>query len=345
MEYRVARSAVSDKSVNVLEIRRPFSFAVLELLDDRDSKSFIKKLKAKKWKNITPSEIKKTYYWKRPAAGELDGFKGISPDWLYLSGHYGRIYANGDGGRVLTVLPGGFFNEPFHRSEWKSAWTKTDDRSFFLQGESMTPEAAKLYETYLKTRSIAPTSKFHYDDLRPLSEAAVEWRDAWRSPSAAIDIAGKTAPSQRGFLLGHIWPDVKVVLTICCNLLSWKKNAVRKSFPNALILGYLGKNPANSTPHVNAFLKNVFRDVKELGDPRLVDHDHIARAWVDVYFRQGYSKSNRMAYLTTDNDVMAISGKGVKRVGADTDVIVSYSLVKQEVFGYYKDGGTMVVEP
>jgi len=306
-EYRVARSASNDKTFNTLDLQRALSFAVLEFLDPTDSQFFSQKLRAKKWNEVTPERMRKrrTYAESPAPADELAELAEISPDWLYISGHYGRTYAVGDETRTLLALPAGLFNEPFHINEWESAWSKPSSKSAYLQMEQFVDDDARsVFEAYMARRTLFANNKFRFNDTRPTAQLAAEWANAWEKPNEEIVVSGQTYPASRGFLLSQSWDEVKVVLLICCNTIVWGKSALRDAFPSAVFLGYLGKNPSNATPHVRAFLQNAFRNVNDPSDPILLDHEHLIKAWLDVHHKQQAFQSEQLACFLPDGRVL-----------------------------------------
>jgi hypothetical protein len=142
---------------------------------------------------------------------------------------------------------------------------------------------------------------------------------------------------------------VKVVLLVCCNSLVWGKQGFHNAFPNALVLGWIGKNPANSTPFIRQFMTNVFRGVSDSGDPLLMNHDHIAQAWTDTHYKQHLFSSDMIGYLLPNGDVYGVDTKATaaRKLGtADEIITVNMGAPNRNyVFGYYADKGQPVLEP
>lgn len=326
IEHRVARSTPDDEQhVNTLDVQPVPKFAVLELLDDKDSVYFRKFLKKRRWKEITPAaHIKnKTYHSIRPSAADLKEFTKIKPDWFYISGHYARTSARGDS-RQLFCLPTGFFNEPFHVKEWKNAWGTTSTNTLFLQTEQLNNTQLQeylddMYKHWL--RSPYGPEGTTTDETRMVDDIA-EWSDVWEKPAADLKVHTTNAPASRGLLCANRWPDAKMVLLCGCNTHTWLKTGFHKAFPNAIVLGYINKNPANATPHISAFLKNVYKGIKDPQDPKLSDHDHIGHAWLDVYLSRKLSKSDRMVYMLPNGNVHAIGAGGKVVVAGKHDQVI-----------------------
>ena len=316
-EYRICRSLENDDVSNTLDLYPGPTFAMLEFLDHKDSQYFAKYLLRKKWTDITPDAHKKehTWYWKKPPDNEVRDFESTIPDWFYISGHYARTGGVcGIPGATRTSLPTGFFNEHFHKNEWVSEWKKTHADSMFLQTETLDgaeDEFRKMMEqAWLK------------DSPQSRDETIKEWSEIWDKPNQEVTLNNVAQSAVRGMLTGKHWEKVKVVMLVGCNTLFWNKTVFHEVFPNALILGYVNKNPANGTPHIAAFLKNLFRDISSGRDPRLFDHKHIAKAWMDVHRKQRLNKSARMAYMTTDGHVFAFdSSSNEVDAGLACDVV------------------------
>jgi len=383
--YRVARSTSSDQTLNTLNLTRRFSFAVMEFLDTRDSKHFREQLLKKKWSDLTPDahQARKTYYEVRPPPEELDEFAGVEPDWFYISGHYAPTYFQ-FGDWTLFALPAGFFNEPFHMEEWGRWWRdrRENERekspakeakrkareahSLFMQCETLADPAVftsymeqKLIEYFSKGVAKAKTEAIAEDwryAVKTAPELVAAWREMWMQPGEDLvaEINPTTivrSPVTRGLLFRNVWPSVKVLLLVGCNTLTWRKTIFNEAFPNALVLGYIDKNPADGTPHIKAFLENVFKDVKEAGDPRLVDHDFIAKAWMDVHHRRGLSLSKRLGYLTPDGRVFAVGKrKETREVGTANDILFRTDkpegthIARPDIFGL-TETTNLVLEP
>lgn len=348
VEHRIARSTPDDSTINTLDTQVAPSFAVMELLDDRDSQYFRKFLTKRKWREITPEAHikKKTYKESQPSEDEVEQFADIEPDWFYISGHYARTTWNVPGA-VLTPLPTGFFNEPFHVKEWESAWGKTSNKSFFLQCETLAGSDLTKFKDAMKRH-------WHRSPYGPTGTAADptdrdkvidEWSGVWTKPTEERTVDTTKAPAARGLFCGNSWPEAKVVLLVGCNTHTWVKTAFLDAFPAALILGYIDKNPANGTPHIVAFLKNLYKGITDYSDPKLSDHDHIATAWMDVFHKQRLTKSHRMVYMKPDGKVFGIVKSGgrykTEEVGKDNETIIrrppprQYEYVrKTEYFGW-----------
>lgn len=316
-EYRICRSLENDDVFNALDLYPGPTFAMLEFLDHKDSQYFAKYLLRNKWTDITPDAHKKerTWYWKKPPDNEVRDFENTIPDWFYISGHYSRTGgACGIPGAARTSLPAGFFNEPFHKNEWVSEWTKTHADSMFLQTETLDGEEDEfrkmMEQAWLK------------DSPQQQDETIKEWTEIWEKPTQDVTLGNLTQPAIRGVLTAKHWEKVKVVMLVGCNTLFWSKTVFHEVFPNALVLGYVNKNPANGTPHIAAFLKNLFRGISSGRDPRLFDHKHIATAWMDVHRKQRLTKSARMAYMTKDGHVFAFdSNSNEVEAGLASDVV------------------------
>ena len=354
-EYRVARSASSDATFNTLELKRQFNFATMEFLDPSDSQHFASTLSGKSWRDLTPEPHKsrKTFQNRGALPGELDAFKGIGPDWFYLSGHYGRG-VHPAVGRDVT-FPAGFFNEPFHQREFESAWSKTDGRSVFVQAESLSAADAEALKDYVSRQTLVirmrkGDKKFESDDERDPSERAPEWAALWREPQAVVEVSGVPTPPDRGLLFSHVWAETRLVLLVCCNAILWSKELFRRAFPNALVLGWIGKNPVNSTPFVRQFLINAFRDAAGASDPILMNHDHLAKAWMDIHYKQRLFESFKLAYMKTDGTVFsprANSATPTKEgaVCGSSEIIVGRPPLKTLVFGINVGGDFDASEP
>lgn len=350
-EYRVARSASSDATFNTLELKRQFSFATLEFLDPSDSQHFASTLSGKAWRDVTPDPHKsrKTFQNRGALPGELDAFKDIGPDWFYLSGHYGRPLHPAVG-RDLT-LPAGFFNEPFHKREFESAWSKTDARTVFVQGESLSAADADAFKNYASRQTLVlRRGEFESVDKRDPTQRAPEWAELWGEPQSVVDVSGVPTPPDRGLLFSHVWSEAKLVLLVCCNALTFGKQLFRQAFPNALVLGWIGKNPVNATPFVRQFLINAFREAADASDPILMDHDHLAQAWMDIHYKQRMFDAIKLSYMKTDGTVFsprAPSATATKEgpFGGANDIIVGQPPHKTLVFGAMVGGDPNVSEP
>jgi hypothetical protein len=309
-EYRIARSASTDKTFNTLDLKRRPSFATMEFLDPGDSQYFATTLRGKGWRDVTPEPHKsrKTLDHVAPQAGELEAFKDITPDWLYLSGHYGRsYYAAPD--KTLTVLPAGFFNEPFHKAEWESAWSAQSVAGVYLQAEPLDEAEGRQFHTYIATQDLVHQKEsFHSLDQRAAADRVDEWKAVWLHPTDDLQVSAAPVRGSRGLFFTHVWDDVKVLLLVCCNALVWGKKGFRKAFPNALVLGWVGKNPANATPIIKQFLTNALRDVEDPSDPILMSHPHLIEAWTDVHYKQRLFQSEAMGYMKQDGEVFGMGG-------------------------------------
>jgi hypothetical protein len=283
----------------------------MEFLDKSDSQYLAGYLKKRRWQEITPPAHEGgTFYNNRPDDGDLKAFRETEPDWYYLSGHYARTFGKGAEGSRTQPLPTGFFNEPFHVAEWESEWNESEPRSLFLQAETLRGVDTRAFEDYFQRRWL----RSPYGPRAHKSTAADEtdkdkviqaWTDIWSKPAEDVLLGGAFRPGIRGLLFEQKWTSVKVLMLVGCNTLTWPKTLFREAFPNALVLGYVNKNPANGTPHIRAFLKNAFSGIGDPRDPRLMNHEHLANAWMDVYRRQRLTKSARMAYMTTAGKVFA----------------------------------------
>jgi hypothetical protein len=349
-EYRVCRSLESDDTTNTLELYPGPTFGIMEFLDHKDSRYFAKFVTKKGWREITPDEHKKaqTFYNKKPADAVLKAFEDITPDWFYISGHYARTSGkSGVADAVNYPLPAGFFNEPFHDKEWLSEWNRTSNQSLFVQTEKMSSENEKEFRAVMEKvwlRSpYADTTAHKSESANETDKASVidAWVEVWKNSQSDVTLGGKSRPGLRGVLTGTVWDNVKVVMLVGCNTLAWPKELFREAFPNALVLGYTNKNPANGTPHIKAFLRNLFKGISSSRDPRLSDHDHIAKSWMDVYLKQRLNKSVRMCYMKTDGKVMAFDKHGkVFEAGSPGEVMVRYdngNFIKTKDFFAMKD--------
>ena len=326
-EYRICRSLEYDNDSNTLDLYPGPTFAMMEFLDHKDSQYFVKYLLQKKWTDITPDAHKsaRTWYWNKPQDNDVREFEVTVPDWFYISGHYARSGGtSGIPGVMRTSLPAGFFNEPFHKNEWVSEWSKTDANSMFLQTETLdgeNEEFKKMMEHLWKKDPNSTTSEAEQDNQKLRDKTIKAWTDIWERPSEKMTLGNVSYSAVRGVLTAPHWEKVKVVMLVGCNTLAWSKSIFHDVFPNALVLGYLNKNPANGTPHIAAFLKNLFRGISSGRDPKLFDHDHIANAWMDVHRKQRLSKSARMGYMTTSGKVFAFdSHSNVIEAGIAADV-------------------------
>lgn len=351
-EYRVARSASSDATFNTLELKRQFNFATLEFLDPSDSQHFASTLSGKSWRDITPEPHKsrKTFQNRAALPGELDAFKGIGPDWFYLSGHYGRCLHPAVGRDV--TLPAGFFNEPFHQREFKSAWSKTEARTVFVQGESLSSADAAAFKDYASRQTLLRRGEeFESADPRDAAERAPEWAALWGEPQRVVEVSGVPTPPDRGLLFSHVWSEARLVLLVCCNALVFGKQLFRRAFPNALVLGWIGKNPVNSTPFIRQFLINAFREAADPSDPILMNHDHLAQAWMDMHYKQRMFEAIKLSYMKTDGTVFsprAPTATPTKEgpFGDSNDIIVGNSPpFKTLVFGARVGGDPLASEP
>ena len=332
-EHRICRSLETDDTINTLDFYPGPTFAVLELLDHKDSRYFAKYLRKKRWLEITPDSHKKekTYYWTRPPDDQLRDFEDTVPDWFYISGHYARTAGrSGMEGAVNHHLPAGFFNEPFHKAEWKTELNVSDSRSLHLQTEILDETDAREFSAVMKKAWLrSPYGENAHKKLEPdatdKDAVIASWLNLWQNPQDDVVLGSHTYAEVRGVLTGQHWDNVKVVMLVGCNTLTWTKTVFSDVFPNALILGYVNKNPANGTPHIKAFMKNLFKGISDPRDPRLSDHEHIARAWMDVHRRQRLAKSNRMAYMTTDRKVFAFDeNDNVVEAGAASDITLRF---------------------
>ena len=328
IEHRIARSEHADRTRNTIELYPGPRFAILELLDDRDSQYFRNFLKKRGWAEITPDEPKKkkTYYWTRPEQTELQEYHSTVPEWFYLSGHFARTTDIGmlkAEKKSLNVLPAGFFNEPFHKKEWLSAWTKEQKGSLFLQAETLTAEGATAYRKFMDQHWIPAKSSVTSTDAAQRSAAIADLARIWEDPVSDRTVGDTNASALRGALFGTSWPTVKVLLLVGCNTLTFPKTVFSDAFPNAVVLGYTSKNPANGTPHIARFLKYAFRDIHDPRDPRLQDKDHIAQAWIDVFRKTRMRKSERMIYMMPDGNVFGVApdGKTVEKAGTREQTI------------------------
>lgn len=315
-ELRVARSVDGDTHVNTLDVYPGPKFAILELLDRKDSVYFRKYLKKRGWNEVTPDAHRKqkTYQWVRPKPEEINAFVGLKPDWFYISGHYARTHVNTP--RVyLFCLPAGFFNEPFHVAEWTSVWGKTNAKTFFLQAEDLDPKAAQEYLDAMFgewVRSPYGPKGTTADDSQ-IVDVTSQWADVWEKPKDDVKVHTTDVSGMRGLLCTNVWSSVKMVLLCACNTHAWLKTAFHKAFPNAIVLGYIGKNPSNATPHIRAFMKLVYKGISDPSDPKLMDHDHLAGAWVDVYRKRRLGRSDRMVYMLPDGNTHGVE-KGTKKI-------------------------------
>lgn len=350
MEFRVARGVTDDRIENTLELSRAPSFAFMEFLDPNDSQLFANTLSGRGWRNVTPSKhrSRKTLKFSAPADGELDAFKEIGPDWLYLSGHYGRSYYFSNAGETkLTVLPGGFFNEPFHTAEWESAWSHSDPRGVFVQGERLDDDGANVFCDYIAPQPLTHrTADFHSRDERPAVERVHEWCDVWQRPTDVLSVSSITVPASRGLFFSTTWPEVRVLLLVCCNALAWSKQLFHTAFPNAICLGWLGKNPANASPIIRQFLVNAFRGVTDPADVRLMDADHIAAAWTAVRYTQRMQGSQALGYMLPDGRVFGVAADPEKAVEVGhADEIIVHPHRRTHAFGVRSVGGSLELEP
>lgn len=327
-EYRICRSLENDDVLNTLDLYPGPTFAMMELLDHKDSQYFAKYLLQKKWTDITPDAHKKerTWYWKKPPESEVRDFESTIPDWFYISGHYARTGAAcAIPGAGRTSLPAGFFNEPFHKNEWMSEWGKTSADSVFLQTETLDgadDEYRKMMEKAWLNDPYADTNVGEMDSDQRRDETIKAWTEIWEKPTEEVTLGNVSQPAVRGVLTAKHWEKVKVVMLVGCNTLAWSKTVFHEVFPNALVLGYLNKNPANGTPHIAAFLKNLFHGISSGRDPRLFDHEHIAKAWMDVHRKQRLSKSARMGYMTTKGTVFAFDNSSNEiEAGIAADIV------------------------
>ncbi len=347
-EYRVARSTPSDSTFNALDLKRRPSLAVMEFLDPGDSQYFANTLKGKEWRDVTPEPHKsrKTLEHVAPQPGELEAFLNIEPDWMYLSGHYGRSYYHAPN-KTLTVLPAGFFNEPFHLADWESAWTKKAPQGIYLQAESLEESGAGVFRNYIKAQQLVHQDHdFHSLDERPVAERVEEWAQVWREPIKDGQVSALPVSGNRGLLFTHTWEEVKVLLLVCCNALVWNKNCFHKSFPNALVLGWVGKNPANAVPIIKQFLVNAFRDVKDSADPIMMDHDHIAAAWTDVHYKQGLFGAGGLGYMKPSGEVFGVTNSPDKEsfIGNAGQVTAHWAR-KDNVFAFGINNSATDTEP
>jgi len=347
-EYRVARSTPDDTTFNTLELKRIPSFATLEFLDPGDSQFFASNLAGRGWRNVTPEPHKsrKTFEQTAPQPGELEAFLDIGPDWMYLSGHYGRTYYPAQN-KTLTVLPAGFFNEPFHKAEWESAWTRRSDKGVFVQGESFDDSGATVFSDYVKAQQlIHKQSDFKSLDDRSASERTDEWRKVWQEPNVDTEVSNTDFSGSRGLLFGHVWDEVKVLILCCCNALVWSKKNFRDAFPNAVVLGWIGKNPVNAVPFIKQFLVNAFRDIKDPGDPLLMDPDHIATAWMDIQHKQGLYGAKTLGFMNPGGEVFGVELKGkTNRLLGTAEEITAHWVRKAQVFAFGVNKDATATEP
>lgn len=334
-EHRVARSIDGDSHVNTLDVYPGPKFAILELLDSKDSVYVRKYLNKRGWSEVTPDAHRKqkTFYGVRPTPADINAFVDIKPDWFYISGHYART------GRKLPkvnlfCLPAGFFNEPFHVAEWETAWGETSAKTFFLQCEAL---GGKVLEDYLNKmyehwfRSPYGPDGTTVDDSQ-MVDVIFEWSEVWEKPKEDLKVHTTRVPGMRGLLCTNVWSSVKMVLLCGCNTHTWLKTAFHKAFPNAIVLGYIGKNPANAVPHISAFMKLVYKGISDPSDPKLMDHDHLAGAWVDVYRKRRLGKSDRMVYMLPDGNTFGVEEgtKNIVKAGRHDQVISRHGNIFKE---------------
>jgi hypothetical protein len=285
-------------------------FAILETLDIKDSDLFRSVLKGKKWEEVTPEKARKrkTYENNPPDEGELEEYANIAPDWFYLSGHHGRGTCDTKNKRLLlSNAPTGFFNEPFHKKEFETARREIAAKGMFVQTESVTDEAQLTrLETYWRGRFAVEGDPDNFADMIPY------WLNLFSKPTEGVtrpafkDKPDAVVPARKGLFFANQWPGVRLIITEACNTLVYNKDMYQQAFPNALVLGYINKNPLDSTPHVRAFLANVFDGITNPKDPLLLDHDHISQAWMNVHFKQKLADTERLAFMTADGTVFGI---------------------------------------
>ena len=333
-EHRVCRSLESDSTHNTLELNPGLTFGILELLDYKDSQFFARYMKKRRWREITPEahHRQKTYHSTKPPDEELREFETMVPDWFYLSGHYARtkclIQESPGDIKAVGLLPSGFFNEPFHMDEFVSEWNVRSSQGLFLQTEFFIDSQEKSFRdvwarSWLRSPDGGPNAHNQTEPSETDREQVIQqWWEAWSKPQEDVIVGGTVHPAIRGLLTARNWDDVKVVMLVGCNTLAWPKTGFRTAFPNALFLGYINKNPANATPHIRAFLDNLFQGVTDRRDPKLLDHAHVSNAWMDVHRRQKPTKSNRMAFMDTSDRVFGWKhGKDLAQLGTAESTI------------------------
>ena len=269
----------------------PCASLVLETLDIKDSELFRKTMIQKKWEEVTPTKARKrkTYQDAPPDDGELEEYAGIAPDWFYLSGHHGRGTCDTKNKLLsLSAFPTGFFNEPFHKKEFETARRDFAPKGMFVQTESLTDEdGLNRLETYWRGRFAEEGDPDNFADMIPywldLFSKPTEdvtrpaFKDRARSdrsrPQGAVfrqRVGGRAADRYRGVQHAGLREG----------------RCISRRSRTRWCLGYINKNPLDSTPHVRAFLDNAFNGISNPKDPLLLDHDHLSEAWMNVHFKQ-----------------------------------------------------------
>ena len=89
---------------------------------------------------------------------------------------------------------------------------------------------------------------------------------------------------------GGPYNNAKIVMLISCNTLAYPtvRKYLKELFPNAIILGHIFRNPSNSTPIIEHFLKTYFSD-----SSKAYDEEHIFKSWLSYYDKSKNSLTRR----------------------------------------------------
>jgi hypothetical protein len=85
------------------------TFAIVELLDPRDSLCFAKRMRRKGLRDLTPPSEGNTFRSKRPTEDWMKQVANLDPDWWYISGHFARTphykAFDEDQQKTKTIIP------------------------------------------------------------------------------------------------------------------------------------------------------------------------------------------------------------------------------------------------
>jgi hypothetical protein len=230
---------------NRVVVTKPITFLIIEMGSTADSNAFRNKWLSWGWEDVTPIYGKRKSVKAWPNAKGWTEFKdacrSVEADWIFISGHHGRQYA----------------------SDWRPPGDHRDDavnfRSFNRQAE-----AGFFNNTY------------HHGQWDHASLAKPDEHKLEGSIYLSTTASGKNTPETDNPFYGAPHPATKGVILSACNTLIYKHTrlALRKYFPNAIMIGTWSKTKVGGTAFSNPVLKGTDKQffVSPPTDPAQIAH-------------------------------------------------------------------------